>query len=309
MTNFKLLTLIESVLGKGRSTNKGNVAFHCPFCHHNKKKLEVNMLSQHWHCWVCNAAGRKIVTLFKKLKVERFKISKLFEYIEETEYRPKITTTNTKAVELPAEFKPLWKLNKLSPEYRNAVYYLKKRNITIHDILKYRIGYCDSGPYSGKIIIPSYDANGVLNYFVGRAYYEDDNFKHKNPQVSKDIVGFELHINWNYPVCLVEGAFDAIAIKRNAIPLFGKTIPKNLAKKIIEKRVKNIYISLDNDAQKDGVKISKHFMDNGISVNNIKLPQGEDPSSIGFSKFLTYINNSVNTTFKDIMKQKLGIST
>ena len=106
MMNFKLLTLIESVLGKGRSTNKGNVAFHCPFCHHNKKKLEVNILSQHWHCWVCNAAGRKIVTLFKKLKVERYKISKLFEFLEETEYRPKITTTNTKAVELPKEFTP-----------------------------------------------------------------------------------------------------------------------------------------------------------------------------------------------------------
>jgi len=45
MKNFKLLTLIETVLGRGRSTNKGNVAFHCPFCHHNKKKLEVNIIS------------------------------------------------------------------------------------------------------------------------------------------------------------------------------------------------------------------------------------------------------------------------
>ena len=58
----------------------------------------------------------------------------------------------------------------------------------------------------------------------------------KNPQVSKDIVGFELHINWNYPVCLVEGAFDAIAIKRNAIPLFGKTIPDQLKHRIIENK-------------------------------------------------------------------------
>ena len=79
--------------------------------------------------------------MFKKLKVERYKISKLFEYIEETEYKPKITTTNTEAVELPSNFRPLWKIDKTSPEYRNAVYYLKKRGVTIHDILKYRIGY------------------------------------------------------------------------------------------------------------------------------------------------------------------------
>ena len=79
--------------------------------------------------------------------------------------------------------------------------------------------------------------------------YEDDTFKHKNPQVSKDIVGFELHINWNYPVCLVEGAVDAIAIKRNAIPLFGKTIPDQLKHRIIENNVKTIYICLDKDAR------------------------------------------------------------
>ena len=52
MSNFKLLSLIETVLGKGKSTSRGNVAFNCPFCHHNKKKLEVDIDSQHWHCWI-----------------------------------------------------------------------------------------------------------------------------------------------------------------------------------------------------------------------------------------------------------------
>jgi len=307
MTNFKLLALVESVLGKGRSTNKGNVAFHCPFCHHNKKKLEVNMVSQHWHCWVCNAAGRKIITLFKKLNVERFKISKLFQFIEETEYKPKITTTNTKAVELPAEFQPLWKINKLSPEYRNAVYYLKKRGITIHDILKYRIGYCETGLYSGKIIIPSYDANGVLNYFVGRAYYEDDVYKHKNPQVSKDIVGFELHVNWNYPVCLVEGAFDAIAIRRNAIPLFGKTIPDQLKHRIIENNVKTIYICLDKDARKQAIETAEYFMANGVDVYFVDIEE-KDPSDIGFGKINSILASTEKLTSEWLIEQRiLGI--
>ena len=44
------------------------------------------------------------------------------------------------------------------------------------------------------------------------------------PKVSKDIIGFNLFINWNEPIVIVEGAFDAIAVKRNAIPLFGKVI-------------------------------------------------------------------------------------
>ena len=304
MTNFKLLTLIESVLGKGRSTNKGNVAFHCPFCHHNKKKLEVNILSQHWHCWVCNAAGRKIITMFKKLKVERYKISKLFEYIEETEYKPKITTTNTKAVELPSNFRPLWKIDSTSPEYRNAIYYLKKRDITIHDILKYRIGYCRKGPYSGKIIIPSYDENASLNYFVARAYYEEDKWKHKNPPTSKDIVGFELHINWDMPIVLVEGAFDAIAIKRNAIPLFGKTISNTLKKRIVEKGVKQIYICLDQDAKKQALETAEYFMANGIDVYFVDLTSG-DPSELGFEKIKRILEMTTRMSSEQLMEQKI----
>jgi type I restriction enzyme M protein len=43
-----------------------------------------------------------------------------------------------------------------------------------------------------------------------------------------------LFINWSLPLVLVEGSFDAIAVRRNAIPLFGKTISEDLRKKIIE---------------------------------------------------------------------------
>ena len=73
----------------------------------------------------------------------------------------------------------------------------------------------DSGKYGGMIIIPSYDEDGVLNFFTGRSYY-DVNFKHLNPTVSKDIVGFGLFVNWDLPITIVEGAFDAIAISASS---------------------------------------------------------------------------------------------
>ena len=115
MKNFKIRTLIDSVLGSGRSTNNNNVAYHCPFCHHHKKKLEVNTVSQHWHCWVCNIAGRKLVTLFRKLNVERLKISKLVKLLDDVEYKPTKTTTDTPVLQLPEGYRPLWELDKLSP--------------------------------------------------------------------------------------------------------------------------------------------------------------------------------------------------
>ena len=123
------------------------------------------------------------------------------------------------------------------------MHYLKKRGISIFDIIRYRIGYAETGPYSGKIIIPSYDSEGQLNYFVSRAFYENDSYKHKNPKVSKDIIGFDMLINWNEPIILCEGAFDAITIKRNAIPLFGKQInPKSSDKNYRRRSKRNLYM-------------------------------------------------------------------
>ena len=304
MKNFKLRTLVDTVLGSGRSTNNNNVAYHCPFCHTQKKKLEVNTISQHWHCWVCNIAGRKLVTLFRKLSVDRVKISKLIEILDEVEYKPTKTTTDTPVLQLPEGYRPLWQLDKLSPEYRNAIYYLKGRGIGIHDILKYRIGYCRKGLYRKKIIIPSYDANGSLNYFVARAYYADDIYKHKNPPTSKDIIGFELHINWNLPIILVEGAFDAITIKRNVIPLFGKTISDTLKRRIVEKGVKEIYICLDKDAKKQALETASYFMNNGLNVYFVDLTS-KDPNELGFEKTKEILENTPRMSQEYLMEQTI----
>ena len=65
--------------------------------------------------------------------------------------------------------------------------------------------------------------------------FPNSKFKYKNPPMSKDTVGFELFINWNEPIVLCEGVFDAIAIRNNAIPLLGKFLSKTLLKKISRK--------------------------------------------------------------------------
>ena len=304
MSKFSIISLLETVMGRGKINSNDNIAFHCPFCHHNKKKMEVNIVTQYWHCWVCNAAGRKLPILFRKLNVQREKIAKLIELLDDVEWRPTKTTTDTPVLQLPEGYRPLWKLQEMSPEYRNAIHYLKSRNITIHDILKYRIGYCRKGSYKGKIIIPSYDANGSLNYFVARAYYAEDKYKHKNPPASKDIVGFELHINWNMPIILVEGAFDAIAIKRNCIPLFGKTISNTLKKRIVEKGVKDIYICLDLDARKQALETAEYFMSNGLNVFFVDIT-GKDPSELGFEKITNVLHETHIMNETELMEQKI----
>ena len=172
----------------------------------------------------------------------------------------------------------------------------------MHDIIRYNIGYCGDGLYSNRINIPSYNENGELNYFIGRDIY-NGGMKYKNPPVSKDVIGFDLFINWDEPIVLCEGVFDAIAIKRNAIPLFGKTIPKSLMKKIYEKKVKKIYILLDDDAVNDSIRITDSLMRNGISVYYVKLTD-KDPSDMGFESVTNLIKGVGKTTFSDFIRMK-----
>ena len=311
MKNVKLLQLLESVLGKGKSTSGNNIAFFSPFVSHYKPKLEIDIETNSngenpWHCWISDKKGRSIASLFKQLNLPKERFEQLQKVLDSAKYKSfQSVKERTVTLQLPAEYKPLW-IQKNTPDFKNAIHYLKMRGITIFDIIKYRIGYSESGEYAGKIIIPSYDSEGQLNYFVTRAFYKADSQKHKNPKVSKDIIGFDLTINWSQPIVLCEGAFDAIAVKRNAIPLFGKIIQPTLQKKIIQERVRDIYLCLDADALKNAIDIAQKFMAEGLNVYFIEL-QDRDASELGFKRINEIIENTDVLTFERLMQLKMGM--
>lgn len=301
----KILRLVEKLLNRSTQLRNNEHAYHCPFCNHHKKKLQINYNTFRWHCWICNTGGYNLKQLFKKLKASRELFSQLFELMDDViplKHNYSKDKVDEK-ISLPKEYIPLYDVRN-TPDYKRVIMYLKQRGITKEDILKYSMGYCEDGAYSSRIIIPSYNSVGDLNYFVGRDIY-DSKLKYKNPPVSKDIVGFELFVNWDEPLVLVEGVFDAISIRRNAIPLFGKTIPKSLERKIVENNVKDIYISLDNDALQDSLKISERFMKQGRNVYMIDIADGKDPSSIGFKNFHNLLNTTEELDFSTLMKYRL----
>ena len=311
MKNIKLLQLLESVLGKGKPTSGNNIAFFSPFVSHYKPKLEIDIHTNSngenaWHCWISDKKGRSIATLFKQLNLGKEKFEQLQKILNNVRYKS-LSDTETRVVtlQLPEDYKPLW-IKKNTPDYKNAMHYLLNRGIGVFDIIKYRIGYCESGEYTGKIIIPSYNSAGQLNYFVSRAFYKADSQKHKNPKVSKDIIGFEMFINWAEPIILCEGAFDAIAVKRNAIPLFGKIIQPTLQKKIIEERVRDIYLCLDADALRNAIQIAERFMSEGLNVYFVEL-QDKDASELGFHAINNILQNTDVLTFERLMQLKMGM--
>jgi hypothetical protein len=308
MVNQALVATINSVLGSGKSTSKGNFAYHCPFCNHHKPKLEVNLSENEkgehpWHCWVCDKRGKSLVKLFKLIEATAEKINELKSLVKYTSGVE--TVVVDKKVELPKEFKSLSnQYNSIA--YKHAISYLKRRQVTSNDIIKYSIGYCESGKYNNCIVIPSYDKDGILNYFTARSFDKNSSIKYKNPDVSRDIIPFELFINWNIPIILCEGPFDALAIKRNVIPLLGKNIQQNLRKKLVTSKVQKIYIALDKDAIKQALSFCEELINEGKEVYLVDM-QDKDPGEMGFENFTNLIQHTVPLTFSSLFEKKLQL--
>tara|TARA_R100001509_G_scaffold154236_1_gene115706 strand:- start:498 stop:1427 length:930 start_codon:yes stop_codon:yes gene_type:complete len=309
MVNQLLVTLVNSVLGSGKPTARNNYAYHCPFCNHHKPKLEVNLTENRegknpWHCWACDVRGTTIYSLFKQLKASADKFTELKSLVKTSKSIKDTKVVNT--IALPNEFIHLNNVSSSDIIARHALAYLKKRNISKYDILKYNIGYCKDGLYANMIIIPTYDADGRLNYFTARSFEKEPYVKYRNPSVSRDIISNEHLINWNVPIILCEGLFDAIAIKRNAIPLLGKNIQKSLMKKIVTSLVDKIYIALDKDAIKQALRFCENLMAEGKEVYLVDM-QDKDPSEMGFKNFTKLIQKTPPLTYSSLMEYKLAI--
>jgi len=299
-----LLSLLSVVIGNpGRNVRKENEhIFFCPFCSHYKPKLQVNLVSQFWHCWVCDSKGRTLKQLFYKLNATPNQFIELTDIVGETYYYSEKPDTS-EIISLPKEYIPLWKDGGNTIIRKHALLYLKKRNITNKDIIKYEIGFCEEGLYRNRIIIPSYDNNNKLNYFIARNFYKGG-MKYKNPPVSKNVIMFENHINWNLPIVICEGAFDAITIKRNVIPILGKTLPDALLEKMVNGGTNKVIIALDTDARKDALKMTEKLARYSIYSCLVNLTD-KDPSEEGFDNMINYINDAKNIDLFSTIKMKL----
>ena len=302
-----LLGTIENVLGKSHKRARDNYAFNCPFCNHRKPKLEINLATNEegqnpWECWVCQTRGRTIRSLLYQLKTPKEQAGEILKYLPkgaQIEYR------QLSIIELPKEYQPLYSASKTSVVANLVRKYLYERGLTDNDFIKYGVGYATTGEFGGRVIIPSYSESNQLNFFVARTY-DGNYYKYKNPEASKDIIFFENLINWSQPIILCEGVFDAIAIRRNTIPILGKSISTSLYKKIITSPLQDIYVALDTDARERALQIAEKFLNEGKRVFLIDLTD-KDPSQMGFKAFTELIQQANELDLSSLMLNKLDL--
>jgi hypothetical protein len=225
-----------------------------------------------WECWVCQTRGRTIRSLLKQLKTPRDQAQEILKYLPkgaEVEYK------QLSIIELPKEYQPLHNASQTSVVANLVKKYLYERGLTDIDFIKYGIGYCTTGEYGGRVIIPSFSESGALNFFIARTY-DGNYFKYKNPEASKDIIFFENLINWNAPIILCEGVFD------------------------------DIYIALDTDARVRALEIAEKFLNQGKRVFLINLPD-KDPSDMGFKAFTNHVQTAEEFDVTSLLKHKLEL--
>lgn len=287
---------VDAALGKGRSTSSGNRSYICPFCKHRKYKLEVNLSTGQWHCWVCDTKGKTFNTLFRRLKID--------VRIATPKQSGIVSVIQSNVPKLPIEYKPLWIPNS-ELEYTAALrYVLNDRKIAQYDIIRYKIGYCTTGPYRRMIIIPSYDAKGELNYFVARSYINQFFSKPKKDDMDPNIIPFEYYINWNEPVTLTESSFNAITTGRNAIPLSGKNIPQVLMNKISTSPCQYVNLAFDGDAGSRTITVAESLISIGKIPRYIRIEE-LDPNDLGYAEMKKRSAAAQPMNELDIMKNKL----
>jgi DNA primase len=302
-----LLGSIENLLGKSHKKARGNHAFHCPFCNHRKPKLEINMATNEngknpWECWVCETKGTTIRSLLYQLKVPKAQSAEILKYLPKG---AQIEYKGISILKIPDEYQLLSSASETSVIANSVKKYLYERGLSDNDFIKYQIGYCTTGDYGGRIIIPSYSESNQLNFFIARTY-DGNYYKYKNPEASKDIVFFENLINWNAPIILCEGVFDAMAIRRNAIPLLGKNMAPALYKKILVSSTSDIYVALDSDARNRALQISEKLLNQGKRVYLVEMKE-KDPSEMGFTSFTKHIQSAQELDLSSLMVHKLDL--
>jgi len=327
----ELHSIIEHVFGEVNGIGvSSQLQVNCPRCQERnglaqpdgKFNLEISTSNnKKWfHCWCCEepkfsgSLGKLIRLYGSHADYEIYKsYAGSFSYYGENE--EDYEEPEYQAIELPAEIIYFSQMDILNSDHFEAYNYLiNDRKLSRETIFKYRLGFCVTGKYARRIIIPSYDEYGDVNYFVARTYdvVSKRNPSYDNPKSNKfNIIFNDGIVNWDSTIYLVEGAFDMLSTP-NAIPLLGKVLSPLLFLKL--KKIKpEIIVLLDPDAYVNAIdlfyQLQSIYIECEERVRIVKLPNKLDIDELrriqGMDDVLKSLRTARSLNVDDYFARKL----
>lgn len=273
MTKREKLTALRNKLGvEERRGRTDEYVFRCvprcPSVAKGKAKLCVNIGTDRFNCWVCGFKGSSLAQLMLPDDRARY----------ECNGQPTVAAVDERTYALPPEFTPLDGRDPAG----EAIYrdYLAKRCVPERSWSLWRLGYASSGPYAGRVIVPSFDSAGVPNFFSARAVMDWVRPKYMLPASRKDVISNEHMVDWGQPIYLVEGAFDQIAVGPQAICLWGTSIMPAQVEVLVRRSPPLVRVCLDSDASRKSVLIARMLLGYGLTISIVTY-DGKDPASVG----------------------------
>jgi len=308
------VNILGEILGESFKSGSERL-YRCPKCNHHKNKLSINIEKDKFKCWVCDYHGasiRRVVRshgTFSHLKSwDRLSGKTEISSFDALMFQKLFGTDEVekKLVDLPDEFVSLASKN-LPVTASPALNFLHKRGVSKQDILKWKIGFCSSGDYAGRIIVPSFNLNGDLDYFIGRSYTGEWR-KYLAPQASRDIIFNELYVDWDDDLTIVEGVFDAI-VAGNAVPILGTTLREGslLVNRVVEHDTP-VYLALDLDAEKRALDIIKQFLDYDIELYKVDISPFSDVGEMSKQEFAERKKNAKLVDINYWQRRKIELS-
>ena len=289
-TTEEKISFVRSVFGKTRLMNDGvNAHVKCPACGSgDKKKFVIRLDNDLCHCFVCGLKARNLAPILKKYfpkyhreYCEKFLGSDLVSSPDDVEKDLEIRLPDDFALFVdPA-------INLGDPDIRDVLTYLKQRGMTKRDMWYFKFGVSIYNGFRRRVIFPSYDAEGNLNFYTGRDIDGDRFPKYLNASVDKKQMVFnELFIDWTEELTLVEGPFDLVKCNDNATCLLGSFLARDslLFQKIIEHKTP-ILLALDPDAKTKTIKIARSLLEYDVPVRMLDHGEYEDVGAMSKKEF------------------------
>lgn len=297
---FPIEAYAETHLDVAYQTESGlspQIVARCPTCS-GEKKLWINKTSGYWTCFRCGRGGgiSRLVSEVEGISLSEARKEVLRASIQPlgrplAEIRPRRAPLEPQeppvgGVGLPDAFEPVYEPG--TRLWRYPVY-LRARGVTPETARRYGLGYCRSGRYAGRVILP-FHVEGRISWYQGRLVVPGLPPYLAPPGKSGPVLyGYDEAIGAR-EVVLCEGPFDVLVLSQYGIPalaLAGKAISTGQIALLRRAHIHRVTVLLDADAapgtpmrdRPDPDAVAEAILAVGIDARVASLPPGLDPAT------------------------------